>query len=607
MKDDLTDSSEQSTPKLGQDQDPMDPSKMASLKHWGDPLDGSVSSDMEHEVTLDCGWGRLVFGQTFNQPKVIADIVRSEKKGRRDIALYVRDPNLILSYAPQELFLDPSLTLRLDFRQYTKRQDQPPQAMKIRPVAESDKQRTIDRLYMMHNMVPAYDGFYSKLPEIPALTMLVAEDVNTGDIIGAVTGVDHKVAFNDPDNGCSLWALVADPQAQITGVGEWLTRALIEHLMSQGRKFIDLSVMHTNTPAIKLYEKLGFAQVPVYCIKKRNSINERWFMGDDLEEDLNIYARIITQEARRRGIGVEILDAEGGFFKLTLGGRSISCRESLSELTSAIAMSRCDDKAVTRRVLEKEGLRVPEQLSVEDWQEVESFLAKHANVVVKPARGEQGRGIKVGLTELDEVELAVEDAAQYCEKVLVEEFVEGEDLRIIVIDYKVVAGAVRRPPHVSGNGKDTVAELVTKLSKRRAAVTDGESTIPLDQETQRCVGKAGYKMDDVLPEDTTIKVRSTANLHTGGTIHDVTEQLHPVILKAAVRAARVLHTPVVGLDFLVPDVSGPDYVIIEANERPGLANHEPQPTVERFVDLLFPFTKNKDQELEIPNNENTDR
>src|SRR5690606_41694263 len=75
---------------------------------------------------------------------------------------------------------------------------------------------------------------------------------------------------------------------------------------------------------------------------------------------------------------------------------------------------------------------------------------------------------------------------------------------------------------------------------------------------------------------------------TGGTIHDVTDQLHPQLVEAAVGAARAIDIPVVGLDFLVPSPTAPDYVIIEANERPGLANHEPAPTAQRFIDLLLP-------------------
>jgi D-alanine-D-alanine ligase-like ATP-grasp enzyme len=97
-------------------------------------------------------------------------------------------------------------------------------------------------------------------------------------------------------------------------------------------------------------------------------------------------------------------------------------------------------------------------------------------------------------------------------------------------------------------------------------------------------------MASVPADGQRVQVRKTANLHTGGTIHDVTAALHPTLRAAAESAARALRIPVVGLDFLVPAPDQEDYVIIEANERPGLANHEPQPTAQRFIDLLFPYT-----------------
>jgi D-alanine-D-alanine ligase-like ATP-grasp enzyme len=111
--------------------------------------------------------------------------------------------------------------------------------------------------------------------------------------------------------------------------------------------------------------------------------------------------------------------------------------------------------------------------------------------------------------------------------------------------------------------------------------------------TAEVVGDAGYALDDVPSHGERIRVRRTANLHTGGTIEDVTEGLHPAIAEAAVRAATALDIPVTGIDFLVPAVDGPDHVFIEANERPGLANHEPQPTAQRFVDLLFPESRRR--------------
>ena len=86
-------------------------------------------------------------------------------------------------------------------------------------------------------------------------------------------------------------------------------------------------------------------------------------------------------------------------------------------------------------------------------------------------------------------------------------------------------------------------------------------------------------------------VRKTANLHTGGSIHDVTDIVHPKLVDAACRAARAIDIPVTGIDLMVKAPSKPDYVFIEANERPGLANHEPQPTAQRFMDLLFPQSR----------------
>ena len=92
----------------------------------------------------------------------------------------------------------------------------------------------------------------------------------------------------------------------------------------------------------------------------------------------------------------------------------------------------------------------------------------------------------------------------------------------------------------------------------------------------------------MLPSGVGLTVRRTANVHTGGTIDDVTEQLHPALAEVARQAARAIGIPVTGLDLIIPAVVGAEYVLIEANEQPGLANHEPRPNVERFIDLLFP-------------------
>ncbi|WP_374729231.1 N-acetylglutaminylglutamine synthetase [Roseitalea porphyridii] len=551
---------------------------------------GDETDRMKSEYALDCGWGRLVFAQTFEAAQPLIAALRGEQPDQRDIAIYVRNPHVLLANAPQELFLDPSHTYRLDLSRYRPSRRGPTGYFIRRLTSQADAE-AINRIYAARSMVPVPPEFFWSQRDARAITYFVAEDNETGEVIGTVTGVDHGHAFGDPEKGSSLWCLAVDPAARHPGIGETLVRRLAEYFATRGAAFLDLSVLHDNDQAIALYEKLGFERVAFFSVKRKNPINETLFTGPEPDEALNPYARIITHEARRRGIHVEVVDAEGGFFRLTHGGRSILCRESLSELTTAVAMSICDDKTVTRRIVSAAGVRVPEQLSADaSPDEIAEFVARAGRVVVKPARGEQGRGISVGLSANDDVDAAIKAARTVSDVVLLEEYIEGEDLRLIVINFRVVAAAVRRPPVIVGDGTRTVRELIERQSRRRSAATGGESRIPLDAETERTLAEAGYGLDDTPPAETSIAVRKTANLHTGGTIHDVTDIVNPALVNAAIKAARAIDIPVTGIDLMVKSPQSADYAFIEANERPGLANHEPQPTAERFVDLLFPLS-----------------
>ena len=541
---------------------------------------------------VDCGWGRLIFAHTFNDNRMLADALLAELPGKRDIAFYVRDPHVLLSLEPQHLFLDPSHTYRLWLDRY-KVSPLRPRGFTVRLMNTRDDAEAIRRVYLGRHMIPPTAEFMWQHRTSRVVHYFVASDISTGEVIGASTGIDHVEAFGDPDLGCSLWALAVDPQARHPGVGQALVRHIIEYFIARGRSYLDLSVIHNNREAIRLYERLKFKRINAFAVKNKNSFNEPLFIGAQPQERLNPYAKIIVREALRRGISVEVLDAEAGFFELSFGGRTVTCRESLSELTTSIAMSRCDDKAVTHRILGRAKLRVPAQVKYKDKEQAERFLEEFGAVVVKPARGEQGAGISVDVRDREALEEAVAEAHKFSDTVLLEEFVTGTDLRIIVIAGEVVAAATRRPPRIQGTGQASIRELIEKQSRRRGAATGGESSIPIDRETRRCVQEAGYELDDVLPYGEYLTVRKTANLHTGGTIHDVTERLHPTLAQAAVRAAAAIDIPVTGLDFIVTDPAKEDYVIIEANERPGLANHEPQPTAERFVDLLFPNTVGK--------------
>jgi GNAT-family acetyltransferase (TIGR03103 family) len=576
---------------VGPGGDPMSLSGVATPSRPGESEVQDPAETIEGGVVLDCGWGRLVFGQTFADPMAAADVLRAEAAGERDILMYLSDPHVLVARRQGELFLDPSYTYRIDLPAALP--DERPGGVNVRNLRNETDAETVNHIYSRNRMVTAPVQTLLHNARTPLFEHLIAEDTHSGRVVGTVTGVDHAESFADPDNGSSLWCLTVDGDHAPPGTGIALIAALVERFTQRERAFIDLSVLADNQGAIRLYERLGFYRVPVLCVKRKNPINEPLFVGHspDGYDELNPYARIIADEARRRGISVQVIDPSWGEIRLVNGGRSVVTRESLSELTTAVAMSRCDDKRVTRRVLAAAGLRVPFAHTATGDEHDLAFLERVGSVVVKPARGEQGTGITIGVTDGETLVKAVDEARQHSPDVLLEEQVQGNDLRVIVIDHEIVAAAIRRPATITGDGRRTIAELIERHSKRRAAATGGESKIPMDSGTETAVRDAGHEMDDVLETGVDLQVRRTANLHTGGTIHDVTSVLHPELAEACVRASRALSIPLVGLDLMVESPDKPEYVFIEANERPGLANHEPQPTAEKFLDLLFPGTR----------------
>ena len=305
-------------------------------------------------------------------------------------------------------------------------------------------------------------------------------------------------------------------------------------------------------------------------------------------EDLDVFSQAIADEALRRGISVEVLDPEMKEMALSRGGRHVTTIQSLSDLTSAVAFRRCSDKIHSRRVLERAGLHVPAARVATFDEEDAAFLDEWKEIVVKPARGEQGAGVTARVVDHDRLATALDSAREVCPTVLLEQRCRGEDVRVLVIGGEVEGAIVRRPPTITGDGRRTVRELIEERSRERAEATDGASHIPVGDETLEVVRENGFDLETVLAEGKDLTVRSNANVHTGGTSDNITATLHPHLAEVAVKAAEATGCPVAGVDLMVPAVDGPDYVIIEVNEQPGLSADSEHHAVKRFVDLLFP-------------------
>ena len=176
-----------------------------TLRNWDAPR-RPHGKPQRSNVTVDCGWGRLIFAQTFEDNQVLADAICDETPGQRNIALYINDPHVVLALRPQELFLDPSHTYRLWLFNYRPSRVRP-QGFSIRRAQDEKDARAIARLLASRNMVPAEPDFLNEHFASKVLTHFVAKDSGDGRIVGTVMGVDHKRAFDDVETAraCGHW------------------------------------------------------------------------------------------------------------------------------------------------------------------------------------------------------------------------------------------------------------------------------------------------------------------------------------------------------------------------------------------------------------------
>lgn len=314
-------------------------------------------------------------------------------------------------------------------------------------------------------------------------------------------------------------------------------------------------------------------------------------VGAVLTGDINKLSpssRLIVETAFLRGVSVRIRVPEKGLFNLSYKGKTIQCSGSLTENTSVIAEKICYDKQLTNTLLQQANISVPPQISSTTPQGNADFLKEHGSIVIKPLSQSFGNGISVDVTDSKETERLVANLKiNGDEKVLLERFVTGEDVRIIVIDNVYTAAIHRSLPSVTGNGTLTVRELIKKYNTNRQS----HNSVPFNFETERCIALSSHSYDSVPPQDMTIVLRKNANEHTGGIAADVTDSISPALRSVAEEISRIIDIPVVGIDFIVPHIDSDEYTVIEVNSRPGLDGHEPQPVVDSFLNYLFPDLK----------------
>jgi cyanophycin synthetase len=309
----------------------------------------------------------------------------------------------------------------------------------------------------------------------------------------------------------------------------------------------------------------------------------------------------LVEEAKRRGIPVRRLN-NYSLVQLGLGKNLRRIQATLSDYTSAIAVEIAQDKDDTKRVLGNIGLPVPNgdvANSIERALEIVDEIGYP--VILKPLDASHGRGISGRIDNEPALHEAWNDAREFSNRIVVEQYAEGRDYRVLVINGRVVACAERIPACVTGDGTSTIAQLIERENRdprRGVGHTKTLTRLPVDNRTIGYLRKHGLTLDAVPQKGQVVYLRGTANLSTGGTAIDRTDEMHPDNVTACEMAAGIIGLDIAGIDVLTKDISVPfrenGAVIIEVNAGPGIRMHThptdgtPRNVAAPIIDMLYP-------------------
>jgi cyanophycin synthetase len=349
--------------------------------------------------------------------------------------------------------------------------------------------------------------------------------------------------------------------------------------------------------AVELVEALAEGQPLPFDLKER--IEE---IRDTAESHvLGPSTQAIVDAARRRGIPWFRLNDQS-LVQLGQGAHARRIQAAETSHTANIGVEIASDKDLTKSLLQKVGVPVPEGEVVttpqDAWRAAQEI---EGPVVVKPYAGNQGKAVSVNLTTEEQVKQAVALAQEISEEVIVEQFIEGEDCRLLVVDHKLVAAAQRRPAQVVADGLHTVRQLVQMVNddpRRGSGHGSALTRIRTDAAAELTLTKQDLTWESVPPPGQMVLLRDNSNLSTGGTATDVTDDVHPDNALLAVLAAKTIGLDIAGVDVVCKSIKRPlseqGGAVVEVNAAPGLRMHvypsegKSRPVGDAIVEMLFP-------------------
>ncbi len=298
------------------------------------------------------------------------------------------------------------------------------------------------------------------------------------------------------------------------------------------------------------------------------------------EERLGPSTGSLVEEAASRGMPWFRLN-KYSLCQIGYGANQKRIQATVTSQTSSIGVEIACDKEDTKYMLEKAEIPIPkgEVIKTEaGLKDAIDYLGYP--LVIKPINGNHGRGITTNIRNYDEALFAFNAAKEVSRSVIVEKFITGDDYRLLVINYKLVAAAKRTPAGVTGDGVSTIQQLIDEVNKdpRRGYGHEKVLTqIHIDKMTEEILHSKNLTLDDVIPKGEFLKLKDTANLSTGGTATDVTDIVHPYNVLMAERIAKIIGLDICGIDLMASDISLPTNetggAVLEVNAAPGFRMH----------------------------------
>ena len=333
----------------------------------------------------------------------------------------------------------------------------------------------------------------------------------------------------------------------------------------------------------------------------------------DLQQDIQLLREIrentrlgpstgaIVAEAVKRGIPYIRLNKQS-LVQLGYGENQKRIRATIASTTSSIAVDIASDKEETKNLLGAAQIPVPKGTIVRTEEDLKDAIESVGYpFVLKPVDSNHGKGATTNINNPDQAIIAFHAAQVYSRSVICEKFITGFDFRLLVINYKFICAALRTPASVTGDGEHTVQWLVEETNKDPKRGYGHEKVltqIKVDDFSKKMLDDKGYTLETVPPKDELVLLKPTANLSTGGTSEDVTDEVHPVNIFMAERIARIIGLDICGIDIMAPDLKTSLFenggAVLEVNAAPGFRMHvEPakglaRNVAEPVIEMLFP-------------------